>query len=305
MITPFIDETLEAVHTALRGANLTVSEVEQVLLVGGATRTPLVVRRLEEVFGTSPRREVDPDLCVALGAAIQGASIGGDAVSAVLVDITPYTFGTSCFGELDGMPSPHVFVPVIPKNTPIPVHKSEVFFTMMDGQRRVEVNVYQGENRDARKNVQLGQFLVEGLGDFPANSPIIMDFNLDLNGILHVVAREKSTNLEKRITIDNAFASLDTQKLEQARERIEALMGDVSGTAANQEPSVPGDRQSAVQARALMEKAQRMLENAEDEDREEMIDLIEEINDALAAGDDAVLSTASAQLADILYYLDT
>ncbi len=306
MITPFIDETLEAVHTALRGAGLTVSEIEQILLVGGATRTPMVSRRLEEVFGVPPRGEVDPDLCVALGAAIQGASIAGDAVSAVLVDITPYTFGTSCFGELDGLPSPDLFVPVIAKNTPIPVKKSEVFYTMADNQESVDVRIYQGEHRDARRNTELGQFWIRGLGNFPANNPIVMDFSLDLNGILHVAAREKNTGLEKRITIDNAFAGLDDQKMIEARERIGTLMEDVPVVAANQEDTAgSNDRQATVQARALIEKAERMLERAEEEDRDEMIDLIEEINDALANGDDSALKTATSQLADVLYYLET
>ena len=135
MITPFIEETLDAVHAALKGADLMASQVEEILLVGGATRTPLVRRRLAEVFGLIPRGEVDADLCVAMGAAIQGAAIAGAEVSAVLVDVTPYTFGTSALSELDGDVYPYCFVPIIAKNTAIPVRKSEVFFTLHDAQR--------------------------------------------------------------------------------------------------------------------------------------------------------------------------
>ena len=102
MIAPFVEETLQSIHSALQSADLTASQVEEILLVGGATRTPMIRRRLLEVFGREPRGEVDADLCVALGAAIQGAAIGGTEVSAVLVDVTPYTFGTSALGELDG-----------------------------------------------------------------------------------------------------------------------------------------------------------------------------------------------------------
>ena len=102
MITPFIEETLGAIHIALELAGLTSSQVDEILLVGGATRTPLIRRRLAEVFAKDPRGEVDPDLCVAMGAAIQGAAMAGTEVSAVLVDVTPYTFGTSALGELNG-----------------------------------------------------------------------------------------------------------------------------------------------------------------------------------------------------------
>ena len=111
-------------------ADLTSSQVDEILLVGGATRTPLIRRRLVEAFGKEPRGEVDADLCVAMGAAIQGAAMAGAEVSAVLVDVTPYTFGTSALGELNGELYPITIVPIIPKNTPIPVRKSEVFFTV-------------------------------------------------------------------------------------------------------------------------------------------------------------------------------
>jgi molecular chaperone DnaK (HSP70) len=152
------------------------------------------------------RGEVDPDLCVALGAAIQGGAIAGAEVSAVLVDVTPYTFGTSALGELNGELYPYQYVPIIAKNTAIPVHKSEVFFTIRDDQSTVEVRVYQGENADALENIQIGEFHVEGLSKAPAGNPIILDLALDRDGILHVSAKEKNTGLERRITIDRAMS---------------------------------------------------------------------------------------------------
>ena len=139
MIAPFVEETLEAIHIALQAADLTASQVEEILLVGGATRTPMIRRRLLEVFGREPRGEVDADLCVAMGAAIQGAAIAGAEVSAVLVDVTPYTFGTSALGELDGELYPYHYVPIIARNTPIPVRKSEAFYTVVDDQTAVDV----------------------------------------------------------------------------------------------------------------------------------------------------------------------
>jgi molecular chaperone DnaK len=121
MIEPYIAETIEAVHVALSGAQLTVADINEILLVGGATRTPLVQRRLEEELGMQPRAEVDPDLCVAMGAAIQAAVIAGGQAPTVLVDVTPYTFGTNAVGYCKGEMYPYCYVPVIRKNTPIPV----------------------------------------------------------------------------------------------------------------------------------------------------------------------------------------
>jgi len=200
MIMPFIEETLGAIHIALESAGLTSSQVDEILLVGGATRTPLIRRRLLEAFGKEPRGEVDPDLCVAMGAAIQGAAMAGTEVSAVLVDVTPYTFGTSALGELNGEIYPYTYVPIIPKNTPIPVHRSEAFFTVFDDQTSVEVRIYQGENEDAEQNIRIGEFRVDGLSKAPAGNTVIIDLALDRDGILQVTAREKKTGLERRIT---------------------------------------------------------------------------------------------------------
>ncbi len=315
MIEPYIRETLEAVHTALRGASLTVADIDEILLVGGATRTPLVGERLQEEFRQQPRGEVDPDLCVAMGAAIQAAMIAGREVSSVLVDITPYTFGTSVLGEIDGLPTLHRFAPVIHKNTPIPVTKSEVFYTFHDHQEAVDVQIYQGEDRDALNNILIGRFMVEGLSKkAPAGNPIILRLALDLDGVLNVSAVEKNTGLEKSITIDNALRRYEAEELESARARIGTLFDEVysdetdsiEGEVLKAEDDAPASSQHAgVQARALLEKAERMLDDATPEDREDMIDLIETIRDALDSGDDTALREGTEALSEILYYLES
>ena len=301
MITPFIEETLGAIHIALELASLISSQVDEILLVGGATRTPLIRRRLVEAFGKDPRGEVDPDLCVALGAAIQGAAMAGTEVSAVLVDVTPYTFGTSALGELNGDLYPYMFVPIIPKNTPIPVRRSEVFFTIAEGQTGVDVRIYQGENRDALENIKIGEFRVDGLSrTAPAGNPVILDLALDRDGILQVSAREKQTGLERRITIDKAMSRYDQAQLDQARERIGSLF----------EGREPGDTAVADSATdsalaVLLAKASGKLDDAGEEDRSEIIDLIEMIKDARTSGDTAALEDARQQLQDLLFYLET
>ena len=312
MIEPYIDETLDAVHVALSGAGLTVADIDEILLVGGATRTPLVVRRLEQDLGKHPRAEVDPDLCVAMGAAIQAALIAGTRTRTVLVDITPYTFGTSAVGEQDGEPYRHCFVPLIRKNTPVPVSKSDVFFTMYDGQDAVDVCVYQGEHPDALKNIEIGRFRVEGLSDVPAGNPIVLGLSLDLNGILEVTAREKKSGLQRSITIGDAIARFDQEKLADARNRVQSLFGEPGKTgdaladaAAIEETQAPGvdARRLAVEGGALVEKAERVLDKVGAQDAEDLVDAIESVKDALAS-DESALKTSMDTLADLLYYLD-
>ena len=300
MIAPFIEETLGAIHIALESAGLTSSQVDEILLVGGATRTPLIRRRLVEAFGTQPRGEVDPDLCVAMGAAIQGAAMTGTEVSAVLVDVTPYTFGTSALGELNGELYPYHYVPIIPKNTPIPARMSEAFFTVLDEQTDVDVRIYQGENSDALENIKIGEFRVSGLSREPAGNPVILDLALDRNGILQVSAREKKTGLERRITIDNATSRYDREQLDEARQRIGALFGDQEQAA-----SVGSGAATDSAVDALLARASAKLDETGEEDRIEIIDLIEAIRDARSSGDSAALEDVRSQLQDLLFYLET
>jgi molecular chaperone DnaK len=305
MISPFIDETLSAVHVALESASLTSSQVDEILLIGGATRTPLVRKRLFEAFAREARGEVDPDLCVAMGAAIQGGVIAGADVSAVLVDVTPYTFGTSALGELNGEPYPYHYVPIIPKNTAIPVRKSEVFFTVVDDQKTVQVRVFQGENADALENIQLGEFRVEGLSEAPAGNPIIIDLALDCDGILHVSATEKNTGLERRITIDKPMSRYEKNKLDDARRRITDLFGDEDADGVLLPPDGTAGTPADAGLAALVAKAQAKLGEAGDEDRAELIDIVAIIEDCKERGDTAGLEEASKQLGDLLFYLET
>ena len=304
MIEPYIDETLNAVHVALSGARLTVSDIDEILLVGGATRTPLVARRLEQELGLQPRGEVDPELCVAMGAAIQAALIAGAQTHTVLIDVTPYTFGTGALGELEGETYPYCFIPLIRKNTPIPVSKSEVFYTVFDAQDKVDVTVYQGEDPDALNNIEIGRFTVDGLRAAPAGNPVVINFALDLNGILNVTAREKQTGIERSLTIDNALARVEQDQLEEARERVQALFGQEQRSEAPERESTREGRRLHVEARALVEKAERLLEKAGAEDTEDLVNAIESIKDVLG-GDDAPLRAAMDRLADLLYYLES
>ena len=169
---------------------------------------------------------------------------------------------------------------------------------MRDGQPAIDVKVYQGEDPDALNNTEIGSFRIEGLSDVPAGNIIVTTFSLDVNGILHVSSREKRTGLEKKITIDNATARFEEQELDAARERLSAL---IEGEAKD----VTIEAHETVQARALIEKAERLMESANPEDKEDLVNLLESVRDALAEGNADETQRAVAELSDLIFYLES
>jgi molecular chaperone DnaK len=317
MIRPLIDKTMDCVQHALEDSHLTGSAIDKVVLVGGSTRTPLVNRLLEERLHQNPHQEVDPDLCVAMGAAVQAAIISGTDVGAVLVDITPHSLGIKCLDILHDFDFPYKFAPIIQRNTPLPASRSEVFYTVHDDQAKVDVDVFQGESDDVRHNSRTGRFLIEGLARVPAGNPLLVQLDLNLDGMLKVSARERATGLEKQVTIENAFARYEREEQGAARARLEALWEEPRDEAGadndNDDPDnlvpelVPGPREGqreAVQARALLEKAERLLDRVQAEDRPEIERHIEQVRMALADRSWEKLTTASNSLADMLFYLE-
>ena len=301
MIEDYINATIDAVHIAMKDAKLTPADIDEIVLVGGSTRTPCIRERLFDEFGFEPHSEVDPDLCVAMGAAVQAAMISGQDVNAVLIDITPYTYGTSAIGYLNDDYYPYKYVPIIHKNTALPNRKTEAFVTNHDGQKVISVKVYQGEDPDALNNIKIGEFLVEGLQDVEAGNVITITLALDLNGLLHVSAQEKATGLEKSITIKNAISRFEQGELDSAKHRINTLFGqNETGRVidSNQSPEI-------VAALKLIAKAEALFDKTSTEDKEDMIDLIEDINTCIEAGLDDRLQEAVVKLTDIIYYLES
>jgi len=301
MIEDYINATIDAVHIALKGAKLIASDIDEIILVGGSTRTPCVRERLFDEFGFEPHSEVDPDLCVAMGAATQAAMINGQNVDTVLVDVTPYTYGTSAMGYLDGAPYPFQFIPIIHKNSVLPTRKSDAFMTFQDGQRMVDVTVYQGEDPDALNNIEIGKFMVEDLQDVPAGNIITLTLDLDLNGMLHVSAREKATGLEKSITINNVISGFQEEELADAKQRINGLFEQQSSDENDAKP----ESATVAQARKLIKKAESLFDTASAEDKEDMVDLIETITDFLDSSDENALQDLVSRLNDIIYYLES
>ena len=223
MIRPLLLKTLTCLDQSLTDAKVNAKEIDKVVLVGGATRTPLVHQLLEERLGRPVHCEIEPDLAVAMGAAVQGGLIAGIDVGPILVDITPHTLGISALGDLHGFVSPHAFSAIIERNTPLPVSRTEIYSTVVDDQDAARIRIFQGEDRDTRYNTLVGEFLIEGLAEVPAGNQIMVRLELDLSGILKVTATERGTGLAKHVVIDNAMERFRLRQRSDALERLDAV----------------------------------------------------------------------------------
>ena len=311
-IEALLERTMASVTTALTDAKMQPRELDRVLLVGGSTRIPRVSQLLRELVGDEPHGEVDPELCVALGAAIQAGMEMGLSVDAVLVDVTPYTFGTSAVGEVDGELAETKFVPLIRRNTRLPARSAEVFHTVFAEQQTVEVEVFQGESADARDNVRIGTFLFEGLNTQRGahDEGILLTYELDLDGILHLHAVERATGKEIRGVVEHAVGRTDPEALGLARARVdEAWRGRASegepGQDAVPEAEVAASDDEVPAAMAeLLRRAERALAGASPDDRVEMVDLMEDLRGALSAGKPGEAEPAADALEEILFYVE-
>ena len=218
LVEDLVDMTLSPLKLALKDAKLSIAEIDDILLVGGQTRMPMVQQKVKEFFGKEPRKDLNPDEAVAVGAAIQGSVLSGDTKDVLLLDVTPLTLGIETLGG--------IATPLIEKNTTIPTQKSQVFSTAEDNQSAVTVHVIQGERKQAAQNKSLGQF---NLADIPPASrgtpQIEVSFDLDANGILNVAAKDKNTGKEQSIVI-KASSGLSDDDIEKMVKDAEANAED-------------------------------------------------------------------------------
>jgi len=329
LIEPLLVKTLTCLDRAMDDAKLTANQIHKVVLVGGATRTPLIHRLLQERLGRPVHSEIEPDLAVAMGAAVQGALIAGIDVGPVLVDITPHTLGIESLGVIQGEPTRHFRAPVIERNTPLPATRTEAFATVSDGQKVAEIRVFQGESEDTRDDVLIGEFKIDGLANVDAGNQILVKLALDLNGMLNVTATERLTGLSHHVTIENALERFRATERGDALDRLDALFGiddekelddDEYGdeddrilpTSAYEVLEVPAElanltpeqRQALQFAQNLMTKAEQILPTANSEDATELKALLIDLGKAVEHHAVDRIHKVGAEVEDILFYME-
>ena len=286
LVEDLVKRSLEPVKIALDDAGLSPSEVQDVILVGGQTRMPMVQQAVADFFGKESRKDVNPDEAVAMGASIQGAVLAGDVKDVLLLDVTPLTLGIETMGS--------VATPLIEKNTTIPTKKSQVFSTAEDNQTAVTIHVVQGERKQATQNKSLGRFDLADIPPAPRGMPQIeVTFDLDANGILNVSAKDKATGKEQSIRI-TASGGLSDDEIEQMVQDAE-----VNAEADKKFEELVAARNTADgmvhAARKTLEEAS---EHATDEERAVIEAAITEVEEAVQGDDAAAMEVATTKLTE-------
>ncbi|MCZ6679268.1 MAG: Hsp70 family protein [Candidatus Poribacteria bacterium] len=296
LVSDMLESTIECVQQALEDASLSADEINKVLLVGGSTRIPRVADILEDVMMAQPHLEVDPDLCVAMGASAQAGIIAGEPIDAVLVDVSPHSLGIEVAEWQMMGPVFDQYNVIIRRNTPVPVSKSEVYTTLSPDQKNVEIKVYQGEEPIASHNTLLGEFLLEGVKQTKRGQPeIIVNFDYDVNGIVHVSGKDKRTGAAQEITVTATPDRLTEEQKADATERV----GDVEIVW----DAAPTD--SHEDAVVLLERASEVDDSlADGEEKTDLRELISALETALGNQDEEAIDELQEELLDLLYDLE-
>ena len=286
MISRHIDKTIECCKSALKNAGAKVSDINDVILVGGSTRVPAVQEAVEKFFGKKPNKSVNPDEVVAIGAAIQGAVLSGDIDDVLLLDVTPLSIGIETMGG--------VFTKLIEANTTIPTRKSETFSTASDNQPSVEIHILQGERTMARDNRSLGRFHLDGIMPSPRGVPQIeVTIDIDANSIMSVSAKDKATGKENKIRIEGG-SQLSKDEIERMRKDAEA------NAEADRKEKEKIDKLN--QADSLIFQTEKQMKEFEEkltpEDKESLSKALESLKEAHRAGDLANIDSATKSLND-------
>jgi molecular chaperone DnaK len=272
LVMDLVEKTIEPCRQAIHDSGFQIGDINEILMVGGMTRMPLVQQKVKEFFGKEPNLSVNPDEVVALGAAVQAGVLQGDVKDVLLLDVTPLTLGIETLGS--------IATPLIEKNTTIPTSKSQVFSTAADGQTSVEIHIVQGERPMAADNKTLGRFILDGIPSAPRGIPQVeVKFDLDANGILNVSATDKATNKQQKITI-TASSGLSKEEIENMKKEAELH--------AEEDKKKKEEVEIKNQAEVVVFTAEKMLKESGDkmkaEDKKELEEKVESLKKSKEAG---------------------
>lgn len=296
LVGELVERTLEPVKKALADAKLSVGDINEVVMVGGMTRMPLVLQTVEKYFGKKPNISVNPDEVVALGAAIQGGVLEGSVKDVLLLDVTPLTLGIETMGG--------VRTPLIDRNTTVPTAKSQIFSTAADNQPSVEIHVLQGEREMATDNKTLGRFMLDGIPPAPRGVPQVeVTFDIDANGILHVTAKDKATGKEQSIKIE-ASSGVSKEDIEKMTKDAEMHAEEDKKKKELVEARNMADTLSYTTEKAMKDAGDKLT----DEERKPVLDALKALNDVKNGdnleeikGKTEVLSAAAQAIGEKLY----
>ncbi len=289
LISDLLDKTKTCVQQALHDAGLKTSQIDKVILVGGSTRVPAVQDLVKNITGKEPFKGINPDECVAIGAAIQGGVLGGEVKDVLLLDVTPLSLGIETLGG--------VFTKLIDRNTTIPTKKSQVFSTAADGQTSVEIHVLQGEREMAQYNKSLGKFQLTGIAPAPRGVPQLeVSFDIDANGIVHVTAKDLGTGNEQNITI-TASTNLSEDEINRAVKEAEQF--------ANEDKKRKDEVETRNHADTLVYETEKTMKELGDKiaesDKSRINAEVENVKSALNGSDSEAIKAATEKLTEVSY----